>query len=225
MTWGEQTYPVVVASDDFGVKSVTLTANGSPVATVSRAPYEFSWTPAYDQIGKFVALAATITDSSGQTSVVTTEVRVPAITTSAYYAIGGTVPATLALSVGAPAAFGAFVPGVARDYTATMTANVISTAGDALLSVTDPSTTAPGRLVNGAFSLPQALQARGRNAANTGTPFAAVSGSALSLLTWAAPISDDTMTLEFLQRIGATDALRTGTYAKTLTFTLSTTTP
>ena len=38
------------------------------------------------------------------------------------------------------------------------TANVISTAGDATLSVADPSATATGHLVNGAFSLPQALQ-------------------------------------------------------------------
>ncbi len=57
---------------------------------------------------------------------------------------GGTVPATLALSLGAPAAFGAFVPGVATDYAATTTANVVSTAGDATLSVADASTTATG---------------------------------------------------------------------------------
>ena len=47
---------------------------------------------------------------------------------------GGTVPATLSLAIGAPnASFGAFTPGVARDYTASTTANVISTAGDAAL--------------------------------------------------------------------------------------------
>ena len=33
------------------------------------------------------------------------------------------------------------------------------------------------------------------------------------------------MTIEFKQSIGANDALRTGTYSKTLTFTLSTTPP
>ena len=63
------------------------------------------------------------------------------------------MPATLALTLGAPATFGAFTPGVARTYTASTTANVISTAGDAALTVGDPSTTAPGRLVNGSFSL------------------------------------------------------------------------
>ena len=37
--------------------------------------------------------------------------------------VGGTVPATLSLTLGAPAAFGAFAPGVAQDYTATTTAD------------------------------------------------------------------------------------------------------
>jgi hypothetical protein len=35
----------------------------------------------------------------------------------------------------------------------------------------------------------------------------------------------DPVTIAFKQRIGADDALRTGTYSRTLTFTLSTTTP
>ena len=52
---------------------------------------------------------------------------------------GATVPATLSLTLGPAAQFGAFTPGVARDYTATTTANVISTAGDAALTVADPS--------------------------------------------------------------------------------------
>ena len=46
-----------------------------------------------------------------------------------------------------------FTPGVAKDYTASTTANVISTAGDAALSVSDP-----GHLTNGAFSLPSAAR-------------------------------------------------------------------
>ena len=33
------------------------------------------------------------------------------------------------------------------------------------------------------------------------------------------------MTIDFLQSIGANEPLRTGNYSKTLTFTLSTTTP
>ena len=42
---------------------------------------------------------------------------------------------------------------------------------------------------------------------------------------WAAPVSHDPVTIELAQPIGANEALRTGTYGKTLTFTLSTTQP
>ena len=116
--------------------------------------------------------------------------------------VGGNVPATLSLSMGAPASFGAFVPGVARVYDASTTANVISTAGNATLSVSDP-----GHLANGTFTLPSPLQV------------------SLSKSTWTAPVSNDPVTIAFKQAIGANDALRTGVYSKTLTFTLSTTQP
>ena len=141
--------------------------------------------------------------------------------------VGGTVPATLSLSLATAPNFGAFTPGVARDYFASTAANVITTAGDAALSVADPSSTATGRLVNGAFSLPSPLQARARNAANPATSYANVGSSAspLALLSYGGPASNDALTLEFKQSIGAADALRTGTYSKTLTFTLSTTMP
>ena len=49
--------------------------------------------------------------------------------------------------------------------------------------------------------------------------------SPLNLLTYAAPISNDAVALEFSQLVNSTDPLRTGTYSKALTFTLSTTTP
>ena len=43
--------------------------------------------------------------------------------------------------------------------------------------------------------------------------------------TWNAPTSNEAVPVNFRQSIGAADALRTGAYSKTLTFTLSTTTP
>jgi virginiamycin B lyase len=140
---------------------------------------------------------------------------------------GATVPATLALSLGTPASFGSFTPGVARTYDASMTANVISTAGDATLSVADPNPTATGRLVNGSFSLPQPLMAKASSAAGTGSTSAPIGGSVspTTLLTYAGPTSNDAVTVSFQQAIGAADALRTGSYAKMLTFTLSTTAP
>jgi hypothetical protein len=135
--------------------------------------------------------------------------------------VGGSVPATLSLTLGAPAAFGPFTPGAGKDYNAQTSANVISTAGDAALSVADPSSTATGHLINGTFSLPSTLQA------NAGGPFADVGGAAAptTLKTWSNPTSNEAVTVAFSQHVSANDALRTGTYAKTLTFTLSSTTP
>ena len=95
--------------------------------------------------------------------------------------VGGTVPATLALTLGGAASLGAFVPGVDRTYDATTTATVISSAGEATLSVTDPGAN-PGRLVNGTFALGEALQARASTAA-----FAALSGTPLTLSTYTRP--------------------------------------
>src|SRR3954451_2922843 len=141
---------------------------------------------------------------------------------------GASVPATLALTLGTPASFvGGFTPGVAKDYTASSTANVISTAGDATLSIADPSATATGHLVNVAFSLPSALQAKAASPAGTGGALKDVGGSSAptSLLTYSGPISNDPVAVTFQQHIGSSDALRTGSYTKTLTFTLSTTTP
>jgi uncharacterized repeat protein (TIGR01451 family) len=135
--------------------------------------------------------------------------------------VNGSVPSTLALTIGAPASFGSFVPGVAQDYGASMSANVISTAGGATLSVTDPNTNAAGHLVNGSFALPSALQAKATSAAGSGSAFAPVGSAATTLLTYAGPITNDTVTLGFLQHIGVNDSLRTGRYAKTLTFTLA----
>ena len=130
------------------------------------------------------------------------------------------MPATLSLTVGAGAGFGAFTPGVARDYLASLSANVVSTAGDAALTVVDPSTTAPGRLVNGAFALATPVNARVGAAA-----FAPLSGSPLALKSYTGPVSNDAVAIDFRQSIGANEPLRTGSYSKTLTFTLSTTNP
>ncbi|MDA0180452.1 M1 family aminopeptidase [Solirubrobacter phytolaccae] len=120
---------------------------------------------------------------------------------------GGTVAATLSLTLGAPGTFAPFIPGVAKTYTATTEATVISTAGDATLTVADNSTTAPGYLVNNTFALPKPLGGLG------------------VIKTYTGPVSNDKVNATFTQEIGSTDALRTGTYSKTLTFTLSTTNP
>ncbi|WP_053225646.1 M14 family zinc carboxypeptidase [Solirubrobacter soli] len=146
------------------------------------------------------------TDMKGNTSAVKSQ-RLLVAADDENGSVGGSVPATLALTLGAPAAFGAFTPGVAKEYTASTTATVLSTAGDATLTVADPSSTATGRLVNGAFALASPLQGLG------------------VVKTWSAPTSNESVPVTFKQAIAANEPLRTGAYSKTLTFTLSTTTP
>ena len=116
--------------------------------------------------------------------------------------VAGTVPATLALDVGAPASFGAFTPGLEKTYTAQTTATVTSTAADATLT----SSTA-GHLANGTFTLAQPLQIQA-------TPS-----------TFDGPVSAAPVSIQFSQPIGAGEALRTGSYSTSVTFTLSTTNP
>jgi hypothetical protein len=149
----------------------------------------------------------------------------PTVCGSGTGSVTGTVPATLALSLGSPAAFGAFAPGVTADYAATTTASVVSTAGDGALSVSDPDTVHPGHLVNGTFALPSALQASASSPGGTATGVQTVGSAPASLLTYAGPVSNDPVSIAFKQHVDRTDPLRTGTYAKTLTFTLSTTQP
>ena len=92
------------------------------------------------------------------------------------------------------------MPGVDRDLHGVDDGERDSTAGDAMLSVADPSPTATGRLVNGAFSLREAVR-RGRTPAR----YAPVGGSAdpTTLLTYTGPTSANAVTLGFKQRIGA----------------------
>jgi hypothetical protein len=203
---GQAVTPVFTCTDNDGVESCT---GSSPLLdTTTTGAHTFT---------------VTAKDLAGNVS--TKSVTYNVLHDDADGNVSGTVPGTLSLTVGAPASFGAFTPGVARTYEASTTANVISSAGEATLSVTDPAATNAGHLVNGAFALPQALQARARNAANTGTAYASVSGTPLNLLTYGGPISNDPVSLQFSQAIAANDALRTGTYSKTLVFTLSTTSP
>jgi hypothetical protein len=71
--------------------------------------------------------------------------------------------------------------------------------------------------VNGSYALPQELQVRN----NTGVFQTMPAG----IRFWGAPTSNEVVPIDFKQSIGANDPLRTGTYSKTLTFTLSTTQP
>jgi len=141
--------------------------------------------------------------------------------------VGGTVNSQLTLDIAGPASFGTFVPGTARDYTSTLVADITTTTPDAALTVVDASANAAGHLVNGTVALQQALKVRAANAANPAPAFTALpeTGAPLSLLTYAGPTTKDRVNIGFQQSIGGSETLLRGTYGKTLTFTLSSTTP
>ena len=116
---------------------------------------------------------------------------------------GGSVPATLSLTLGAPATFGAFTPGVAQGLHG---------------------------LDDGQRRLHR--RRRGPDLERAGPPdqrhvlaAVAAAGRDHSEVHLDGPVSNESATIDFTQPIGANDALRTGSYSKTLTFTLSTTNP
>ena len=142
-------------------------------------------------------------------------------------------PGTLSLAVGGPAAFGAFTPGLEPRLPGTTMAGDggLRSAADAadLRTVADPER-------DGA----RASWSTARSRAAAGAPGQgrrAPAAWAATSRRWAArrrrrrrwptagPVSSDAVSIGFKQSIGSTDALRTGTYSKSLTFTLSTTTP
>ena len=183
-------------------------------------------THAYTAVGNYTA-KVTVTSPLGTSGTTTYPVTVTAASTTTPGNVGADVPFMLALTLGGPAGFGPLVPGVAKDYTSTMAATVTSTAGEATLSVVDPDTVQPGKLVNGTYVLASPLQIMATNAANPTGTFAPVAGAAapVTLLTYPRAISSDQVSIGFKQSVADTEILRAGNYAKTLTFTLSTATP
>ena len=99
----------------------------------------------------------------------------------------GTVPGALSLTLGPTVNFGSFLPGVSREYAASTTAFVTSSAGDATLTVYDGSGDTAGHLINGAFRLPAPLRARAATADSGPQPFREI-GAALPLFDWAQPV-------------------------------------
>src|SRR3954454_708992 len=81
-------------------------------------------------VGHAITVAVTGSKLGYDTTTVTSDpVTVTPKTTSASGQVGGTVGATLSLTLGPAAAFGPFTAGVAKEYLASTTATVISTAG------------------------------------------------------------------------------------------------
>ena len=139
-------------------------------------------------------------------------------------------PATLNLTLGTPGAFSPFVPGVARDYTTTLSADdpVDRRERDAVRRRRQlDRDRAPGqrRLLAGAAAAGGRHEHLRRDDARRDGPDRRLGEPADAADLPAPTPGTDTATLNFKQAITGTEPLRTGAYAKTLTFTLSTTNP
>jgi PKD repeat protein len=116
-------------------------------------------THTYTTLGAYTA-KVTVSDGRGGTATATLPVTVAAASSDTPGSAGGDVELLLSLSIAGPATFSTLVPGVANDYSTSVSAVVTSTAGEATLTVADPSSTLPGRLVNGDYALESPLQLR-----------------------------------------------------------------
>jgi large repetitive protein len=76
LTAGTADELLVVATDDFGVQSVDINADGTDLGTLTLPPYETTWTPPVSLEGQTVTLTATVTDEDNQTTVVPITVTV-----------------------------------------------------------------------------------------------------------------------------------------------------
>ena len=171
------------------------------------------------------AVKVTVSDGRGGTASETLPITVNVGSAHAGAEIGADVGLVLGVAMSGAASFGSITPGITKDYETGVTALVTSTAGEATLTVTDADATSPGRLVNGDYALATPLQTKATNGATPTADFAPLTGTPRTLLTWSRAISSDPVTLAFKQTVAAAETLRAGTYGKTLTYTLSTTTP
>ncbi len=186
-------------------------------------------THVYTDAGTYAA-KVTVSDGNGGTADATSSVTVVGATqqeTNAPGDVMATVPSVLAISLAPNASLGAVTPGITKDYMASVSGQITSTAGSAALTVSDPSSTATGRLVNGAYALAQPLQVQASDPTRPAGAFGPVGGSAspLTILSIDSAVSVDPITIGLKQSVGANELLRAGSYSKTLTFTLTSTTP
>ena len=213
----------VGSAGDFAVVSqncsgMTLQPGGTCTINVGFKPTRTNWTST-----AYLTFASNSDNSTERVLVAGTS------TAESLNNVGADVPSMLSLNISPSASFGSLVPGVGRNYDTALAASVTSTAGNATLSVYDASATNVGVMTNGTFALSSPLQIRASHAGNPNAAFAPITGTTAapqSIASWSAPtFGAETVTLNLRQVISASEQLRAGTYGKTLTFTLSTTTP
>ena len=123
----------------------------------------------YNEVGVFYA-KVTVSDGKGGKDSALLKVTVqPVSDNEVEVGVGGVVPGVLSLSITGSANFGAFMPGVTRDYTTSLAATATSSATAAELTVRDPSSQSRGHLVNGSSALAAGRCRSGRRTRPTRT--------------------------------------------------------
>jgi hypothetical protein len=184
-------------------------------------------------IGHTIRVLVNAINSSGESAAESAPTAV--VKASVGVVVEGKVPFTQTLATTcSPVVLGPFVPGKPQEYKGTCGLTATSTAAESKLVAEDASATDTGHLVqvytDGAFKetyeLPAALETNATSTqGGSGGALVSLAPSPATLLTYAKPFSEDAVTVTFNQKIGLHDHLHTGTYAKTITLTLSTTTP
>ena len=198
------------------------------VTIVGAEQHEYTLTNA--DVGDTVRVAVTAKNAGGSTPAESepTAAIAPAASGEAHVerTVEGEVPKTLTLAATCEkVVLGPFIPGVEEHYEGTCGLTATSTAAQSKLTAEDPSPTHTGHLVQGSYFLLKALEAKATaEEVGIGGAFEPLT-EARTLLRFAEPFSVDNATVTFNQPIGKKDGLHTGTYAKTITLTLSTTTP
>ena len=96
----------------------------------------------YNAVGVFYAKVTVSDGKGGKDSALLQVVVQPMSDNEEEVGVGGVVPGVLSLNITGSANFGAFVPGVTRDYPANLAATATSSATAAELTVRDPSSQA-----------------------------------------------------------------------------------
>jgi hypothetical protein len=201
------------------------TEGKSCTAIVGATQKEYTLTES--DVGHTLRVVVTATNAGGSTEAESE----PTAVVGAYVApiVEGKVPFTQTLEAAcAHVEFGKLLPGVAATYQKACLLTATSTAAASQLTAEDPSAEHTGHLVQGSYFLTEPLSVEATTTETEGSPASAgkkaLTGKA-TLMTFANPFSKNGMTATFYQAIGSKEGLHTGTYAKTIVLTLSTTTP
>jgi len=178
-------------------------------------------------VGFYVRVSVTGKNASGSTTADSSVSGKVEMVHSFPVGVHGEVPFTQTLtSYCTEVNLGHFIPAEAKTYTNTCNVTATDTDAASRLTAEDASPTHPGHLVQGTYFLPEPLEVQAAaEERGTTTGVKTLGASAETLLSFAEPFADNLLTVRFTQKIGKKDPLHTGVYAKTITLTLSTTTP